>query len=71
MPCWRLWPGRSIEARPIWTPLHRTKLYRDARRIGGAVADAIFDVAFSLPSSSNLGQARLDRVVGVLRGLLG
>lgn len=61
----------EIEARPIWTPLHRTKLYRDARRIGGAVADAIFDVAFSLPSSSNLGQARLDRVVGVLRGLLG
>jgi len=51
--------------------LHRTKLYRDARRIGGAVADAIFDVAFSLPSSSNLGQARLDRVVGVLRELLG
>ncbi len=59
-----------IEARPIWTPLHRTKLYRDARRIGGAVADGIFDVAFSLPSSSNLGQARLDRVVGVLRDLL-
>ena len=61
----------GIEARPIWTPLHRTRLYREARRINGAVADAIFDVAFSLPSSSNLGQARLERIVGVLRHLLG
>ena len=24
--------GEGIEARPIWTPLHRTQLYRDARR---------------------------------------
>ena len=58
---------RGIDARPIWTPLHRTRLYRDAPRLGGAVAEAIFDVAFSLPSSSNLGDARRTRVIDALR----
>ncbi|MDP9483599.1 MAG: DegT/DnrJ/EryC1/StrS family aminotransferase, partial [Chloroflexota bacterium] len=62
--------SRSIEARPIWTPLHRTRLYADAPRLGGAVADAIFGSALSLPSSSNLGQDDQARVVEVLRDVL-
>jgi len=53
----------GIEARPIWTPLHRTKLYRDAPMLGGSVADAIFETAVSLPSSSSLGSAGADRVI--------
>jgi dTDP-4-amino-4,6-dideoxygalactose transaminase len=61
----------GIEARPIWTPLHRTRLYHDAPRIGGAVAEAIFEVAFSLPSSSNLGEVHRARVVEALRSVLG
>lgn len=60
----------GIEARPIWTPLHRTRLYHDALRIGGSVAESIFDVAFSLPSSSNLDEARRARVVESLRAVL-
>jgi dTDP-4-amino-4,6-dideoxygalactose transaminase len=60
--------SRAIEARPIWTPLHRTRLYADAPRLGGAVADAIFASAFSLPSSSSLGQDDQARVIDVLRG---
>jgi dTDP-4-amino-4,6-dideoxygalactose transaminase len=62
--------GRAIEARPIWTPLHRTRLYSDAPRLGGAVADAIFASALSLPSSSNLGHDDQARVVDVLRDAL-
>jgi dTDP-4-amino-4,6-dideoxygalactose transaminase len=61
----------GIEARPIWTPLHLTKLYADAPRLGGAVAEAIFANAFSLPSSSNLTEAARDRVVARLGVLLG
>jgi dTDP-4-amino-4,6-dideoxygalactose transaminase len=60
----------GIEARPIWTPLHRTKLWADAPRIGGAVADAIFDVAFSLPSSSSLDDGRRRRVIEALQAAL-
>jgi len=60
----------GIDARPVWTPLHRTRLMATTARLGGDVAEGIFDVAFSLPSSSNLGSARRDRVVAALRELL-
>jgi dTDP-4-amino-4,6-dideoxygalactose transaminase len=60
----------GIEGRPIWTPLHLTKLYRDAPRIGGAVAEAIFRDAVSLPSSSNLDDAGRERVAAALRASL-
>jgi len=61
----------GIEARPIWTPLHMTRLYADAARLGGSVAEAIFANAFSLPSSSSLTAPARDRVVNRLRELLG
>jgi dTDP-4-amino-4,6-dideoxygalactose transaminase len=57
----------AIEGRPIWTPLHLTRLYGDAPRIGGEAAAAVFDRAISLPSSSDLGQARQARVVRALQ----
>jgi dTDP-4-amino-4,6-dideoxygalactose transaminase len=66
----RLLAGLSlagIEARPICTPLHRTRLWREAPRIGGAVAEAVFEVAFSLPSSSGLDETGRTRVIAALR----
>jgi dTDP-4-amino-4,6-dideoxygalactose transaminase len=60
----------GIEARPIWTPLHRTRLYADAARLGGEVAETIFANAFSLPSSSSLTEVERDRVVSRLDELL-
>ncbi len=62
--------ARNIEVRPIWTPLHRTRLYADAPRLGGTVAESIFDSAFCLPSSSNLGLDDQARVVEMLRTVL-
>jgi dTDP-4-amino-4,6-dideoxygalactose transaminase len=59
-----------IDARPIWTPLHRTQLYADAPRLGGAVADRLFEAALSLPSSSTLRPADRDRVVDGLAAAL-
>lgn len=60
----------GIEARPIWTPLHRTRLYADAPRLGGAAAEAIFAGAFSLPSSSSLTGPQRDRVIDRLTALV-
>ena len=57
----------GIDARPIWTPLHRTRLWRDAPRVGGRVAEALFEAAFSLPSSSSLDDATRGRVIDALR----
>jgi dTDP-4-amino-4,6-dideoxygalactose transaminase len=60
----------GIEGRPIWTPLHRTRLYADARHIGGDTADRIFARAFSLPSSSSLTDLQQDRVMAALEAAL-
>lgn len=58
--------AHGIDARPIWTPLHRTRLYAEAPRIGGRVADKIFDAALSLPSSSSLTADDRGRVLDAL-----
>jgi dTDP-4-amino-4,6-dideoxygalactose transaminase len=60
----------GIEARPIWTPIHRTRLYDRAARLGGSVAGGIFERAFSLPSSSSLTDGLGDRVIRRLGELL-
>ncbi len=57
----------GVEARPIWRPIHATQRYRDAARLGGEVADRIFDAAFCLPSSSSLTERDQDRVIAALR----
>ena len=60
----------GIDARPIWTPLHQTQLYANAPRLGGAVADRIFEAAISLPSSSTLLPADRERVIEGLAAAL-
>jgi len=62
--------ARHIEARPIWTPLHRTRLYEGSPRLGGEVAEAVFADAISLPSSSNLGVYNQAEVIGALAAAL-
>jgi dTDP-4-amino-4,6-dideoxygalactose transaminase len=57
----------GIEARPIWRPIHQTRRYADAARLGGTVADRIFDAAFCLPSSSSLTEVDQARVTDALR----
>ncbi len=61
----------GVEARPLWTPLHLTRLLAGAPRIGGSVAEAVFERAISLPSSSRLSAASQDRVVAALAEVLG
>ncbi len=60
----------GVEARPIWRPIHQTRRYADAARLGGGVADRIFDAAFCLPSSSSLTEAEQERVIGALRAVV-
>ena len=58
---------RAIESRPIWKPMHRQPLFRDARVVGGSVAERIFETGLCLPSGSNLGSSELDEVVSAVR----
>lgn len=60
----------GIEARPIWRPIHQTRLHADAARLGGDVADRIFASALCLPSSSSLSPEAQERVIERLAAAL-
>jgi dTDP-4-amino-4,6-dideoxygalactose transaminase len=55
--------AQSIEACPIWTPLHRMSLHDAYRRKGGEVAERIFRDALSIPSSTHLTEEQQARVI--------
>ncbi len=61
----------GIEARPLWTPLHLLPLYAEVPRLGGSVAETVFEGAVSLPSSSSLAASDQRRVADALGELLG
>jgi aminotransferase in exopolysaccharide biosynthesis len=57
----------GFEARPIWSPLHRMPMYRDAPRLGGERAERLFARALSLPSSVGLRAADQDGVARAIQ----
>ena len=58
----------GIQARPIWSPLHTMPMYREHPRLGGQVAEEIFEAGLSLPCSVTLTEDQQDAVVRALRG---
>jgi pyridoxal phosphate-dependent aminotransferase EpsN len=60
---------RNIEARPVWKPMHLQPAYAAFERVGGAVAERLFERGLCLPSGSNLSERNLMRVVEVVQRL--
>ena len=63
--------AHEIESRPLWKPMHLQPVFRDARRVGGEVSGALFDVGLCLPSGSALTQGQRDRVCALFRACQG
>jgi dTDP-4-amino-4,6-dideoxygalactose transaminase len=61
----------DIESRPAWKPMHLQPVYRDAERLGGAVAERIFHTGLCLPSGSSLTESEQDRVIDAFRATRG
>ena len=61
--------AENIEARPVWKPMHLQPVFAECAKFGGAVAEDLFARGLCLPSGSNLTEADLERVVGIVRGL--
>jgi pyridoxal phosphate-dependent aminotransferase EpsN len=59
--------AQNIEARPVWKPMHLQPFWLTSERVGGSVAEELFEMGICLPSSSSLGLADQDRVVAVIR----
>jgi dTDP-4-amino-4,6-dideoxygalactose transaminase len=63
----RVLAAEGIETRPAFKPLHMQPVFRDAPRVGGAVAEALFARGLCLPSGSGLGQDAQHRVIRAIR----
>lgn len=57
----------NIESRPVWKPMHMQPVYAQYESIGGDVAEQLFRDGLCLPSSSQLTEGELARVVKVIR----
>jgi dTDP-4-amino-4,6-dideoxygalactose transaminase len=58
--------GQGIEARPVWKPMHLQPLFAGCRRVGGDVAEGLFQRGLCLPSGSQLSEGERERVVAVV-----
>jgi len=63
--------AENIEARAVWKPLHRQPVFAGCRYRGGGVADELFQTCLCLPSGSALTDDDLERVIQVVRALVG
>jgi dTDP-4-amino-4,6-dideoxygalactose transaminase len=65
----------SIEARPVWKPMHLQPLFRGAEYFphaqGEDVSTRLFEAGICLPSGSNMADEQLARVIDHLRRALG
>lgn len=57
----------EIEARPVWKPMHMQPVFQDCERIGGGVAQQLFEDGLCLPSGSALSEDELSRVVAIFK----
>jgi pyridoxal phosphate-dependent aminotransferase EpsN len=57
---------RNIEARPVWRPMHTQPLFAEAPRVGGKVAERLYEEGVCLPSSSSLSEEEQSRVLHAL-----
>lgn len=62
--------AEGIESRPAWKPMHLQPVFRDAPRVGGAVAESLFAQGLCLPSSTTLTEADQARIIDVIRARL-
>jgi pyridoxal phosphate-dependent aminotransferase EpsN len=57
----------TIEARPLWKPLHLQPLFKGVECYGGAVAERLFSSGVCLPSGSAMTSDDLHRVAEVVQ----
>jgi perosamine synthetase len=58
--------AEGVEARPLWRPLHLQPVYRQARRLGGEVAERLYARGLSLPCSVGISPEERARVAETL-----
>jgi dTDP-4-amino-4,6-dideoxygalactose transaminase len=60
----------NIESRPLWKPMHLQPVFSNTKFFGDGTAEHLFEHGLCLPSGSNLSEADLKRVVGIIKACL-
>ena len=58
--------AENIETRPLWKPMHKQPVFKDAPSYLNGVSDDLFNRGLCLPSGSNLTNIDLERIENVL-----
>jgi dTDP-4-amino-4,6-dideoxygalactose transaminase len=61
---------RDVEARPVWRPMHTQPLFDGAHRVGGNVAERMYQTGICLPSSSSLSFEAQECVIQLVTSAL-
>jgi dTDP-4-amino-4,6-dideoxygalactose transaminase len=56
----------NIEARPVWKPMHMQRVFKEYERIGGEVAEDLFERGLCLPSGTEMNEEDMDRIISVI-----
>ncbi len=57
---------QNIEMRPLWQPLHQSPAFRGSMVLGGEVAEELYQTVLCLPSSVDLSEDDLGRVIKLI-----
>lgn len=63
--------SENIESRHLWKPMHLQPVFASHRSFLSGVSENLFNGGLALPSGSTLRDDEVERVVEVLRGVLG
>lgn len=63
--------AESIEVRHLWKPMHLQPVFTGARAFTTGTSEDLFRRGLTLPSGAGLRDDEVDRVIGILRQLLG
>lgn len=59
--------GAGIEARPLWKPMHKQPVYREAPAYVNGVSESLFKVGMCLPSGPYVTDDDVRYIVGQLK----
>ena len=60
----------GVEARPLWKPMHRQPVYRDAPAYVNGVAEGLFAGGICLPAGPYVGAAEVRHIAGAVRSAI-
>ena len=63
--------AHNIESRPLWKPMHLQPLFADASAVVDGTSQNLFETGLCLPSSSSMSDEDVDRVVDIIKKVLG